>query len=768
MSIRCILLASVSIWMAQTAAAQTTGSALQSQPAGNEEPGGLEEIIVTAQKRDQNLQDVPVAVTAVTGNQLDAKGVTQFSNLTAISPSLTISEGPNVAASAIVLRGIGTNVFSVGIEPSVAVVVDDVALLQQSQAFSGLNDIARIEVLRGPQGTLFGKNASAGAVNIVTEAPTAQLSGRVRAIMTTDEEYRIEGGISGPISDSVGFRLSTFYGDREGYVRNLTNGTKLGADRSYGIQAKLRVELSPAIEATLAGTYTNSKGNGTPRTFRAAPPNATVFTVPITQDLAGITIGRDNIRVRQNIDPITLNEQAVVSGRLRFDLGPVDLISISSYQDWSFRVSDDVDFTALPLPGIPNGIRAFSPYNAKQFAQEVRLVSKTSGPQYLLGLYFSDGSTTRFFDRGPSGTQLARWDAKSGTRTIAAFAQATFDLSERTHIDGGLRVNNERIDVRFQNLLPRPAVLPAGNATCLDVCSGQSSDTAVTGKLSLRQDLAERVMAYVSFATGYKGQGYDISSGFTPSRAANPVLPEESNAYEIGLKSRFLDNRVQLNIAAFWIDYNNFQAQAAVTRPDGTFEFTINNVGKLRTRGVEFEVLTKPTDSLTFDFSAAYTDATVTKYPFANCYRGQTVEQGCFDIDGSGPSTLRAQDLAGRGLANSPDFKINASTTYSRSLGSSGYNVVATLDYRWQSPINFDLAQNPEFAERAYGLLNGSIGIRPEGAYGFQATLFVQNILNTRYAANVGSSAGSSLGLNGQVVARDAIRYAGLRIGYTF
>jgi iron complex outermembrane recepter protein len=179
---------------------------------------------VTAQKREQNLQDVPVAVTTISGDALVSRNVNTVSDLPRVAPSLTVTQGNVPTNNSINLRGIGTIAFSTGIEPSVAVIVDDVALLQQAQAFSGLSDIARIEVLRGPQGTLFGKNASAGAINIVTKGATDVMSGSVVGKVTSDDEYRLDASISGPLGDSVGFRLNGFYGNRKGHIRELNSG----------------------------------------------------------------------------------------------------------------------------------------------------------------------------------------------------------------------------------------------------------------------------------------------------------------------------------------------------------------------------------------------------------------------------------------------------------------------------------------------------------------------------------------------------------------
>lgn len=729
--------------------------------------GTLEEIVVTAQKREQNLQQVPVSVTALSADAIANKGITQFENLAQAAPGLTITQNTQRTGNSINLRGIGTSVFSIGVEPAVAVVVDDVPILNQGQAFATLTDIERIEVLRGPQGTLFGKNASAGVVNIVTRAPTDDFTGRVAASATTDDEYRVEAGVSGPLADGVGFRVNGFYSHFRGFVKNLATGNHLGADESWGIRGKLVAQLSEAVKVSLSAEHSETDGNSAPRTVRSYPVGGTVFGASLATNFANVNVGPSNYLLNQNIDGIAKGKQTTVSGRLSVDLGNVDLVSITSYQKWGLDTLDDVDQVNAAVFGSATGLSQSSPYDTKFFTQELRLVSSAPGPfQYILGGFYADGQTDRSFSRGPSGPLLSAWVAQTGTKTAAAFAQGTYDIAPSTHLDAGIRYNHEEIDVAFQRL-NRPAVAPANNAVCLDVCTGKASDDHVTGKVALRQDLAERVMVYASFATGYKGQGYDVSSGFNPGRAAKPVKPETSHAYEIGLKSRFFDNRVQLNVTGFWTDYNNFQAQSAVVQPDQSVSFQLNNVGQLRTRGVELELQTKPTRALSFDFAGTYLDAVVQKYPFANCYTGQTAAQGCFDADGAGPGTATAQNLAGKRLANAPKFMFTTSAVYDIFLDAMPFDGFVTLDYRYQSKINFDLAQNPLYVQKAYGVLNGSIGIKGKDD-GYRITLFANNLFDKHYASNIGGLVGGPATAVNQVFARNSRRYFGIRANYNF
>lgn len=753
---RLLLSAAVCALVPSFAFAQNSGQA----------DSGLEEIIVTAQKREQNMQDVPVAVTALSAETLTNRNVASVADLPRLAPSLTLTQGNVPTNNSLNLRGIGTIAFSTAIEPSVAVVVDDVALLQQAQAFSGLSDISRIEVLRGPQGTLFGKNASAGAVNIVSQGASDVFTGAVTGTATTDDEYRVDASLAGPLGENAGFRVNAFYGDRKGYIRNLEDGSRLNNDKSYGFRGRLELKPTETLKVDLIASHSISESDGFARTFRAAPTGAAVFGTPLTDSLVGITPGEDNYSVRLDKPLFNKSKQTTVSGRATLDLGFADLISVTSYQDWRFQFEEDFDYTVSDVLGIPGGIVADSTYHATQFAQELRLVSPSKGRfSYVLGLFYADGKTDREFERGPSGPVVASWASQSRTESYAAFGQATFNLTDTTHIDAGVRFNHEKVGASFLNRVPN-ASPPADNATCLTTCVGNAKDSVVTWKTALRQDIGDAVMVYASFARGYKGQGFDISTGFNPRRAAFPVRPETSNAYEVGIKSRFLDNKVQLNIAGFWSDFRDFQAQSGILLPDNTVLLTLNNVGKVRTRGIEAELTAKPSAALTLDSAVSFTDTRIMEFPGAQCYTGQTT--GCVDLDGDGPATVKGQDLAGKRLPNAPRLKFNAGFNYDVFLPSAPFDAFVQADVSYQSKVNFDLLGNPLTVQDGYAVVNGSIGIDQNERGGMRVALFVNNLFDKHYASNVSIASGGSAGLLSQALDRKSRRYFGIRARYRF
>jgi iron complex outermembrane receptor protein len=788
-----VLLATTSLIFAAPAFAQDASA----EAAAAEDTGGLEEIVVTAQKREENLQDVPVSVTALSAESLANARIADFTDLTRAASSLTVTQATSAPNNSIILRGIGTFAFSIGVEPSVAVIVDDLPVVQQAQAFDSLGDVQRIEVLKGPQGTLFGKNASAGVVNIVTKDPTSELSGSIAFTAATDDDYRMEASLSGPFGETdSGYRLSGYYHSYGGNVRNLTTGNMLNDQEAFGLRGKIKLVLSDNLDFTLTGSYGRTTQDGTASTIRSIDPlgtprvqlSATVFpALALVPSLTGITPGIGNYNARVDAPGATTNKTGTVSGKFVLDLGSANLISITGFQDWKFNFQNDVDNTDLNILGVmvgggaSGGIVQSGPYHSRLFTQELRVVSSGSGAlKYVAGAFFADATTDRAFTRGPNFL-VQNWDAQVTSRSIGLFAQLDYTLPTNTTITGGVRYNHEKIGVAFDDL--RPTATPNTCAIGNPLCRGSHSDDVVTWKGIISQELAPQVMAYVSVATGYKGYAYDVSSGFNPARVdaalaapgvsgVGPVKAEHSTSYELGLKSRFLDNKVQLNITGFTTDYDNFQAQSAIIIA-GALQNVLNNVGKLKTKGVEVEFSAKPSDWLRIDASAAYTDATMTSFPGAQGYAGQPATAANCTTVGTGANTglCAFQNRSGASLPNSPKFKFNIGATGEIPFGDDNRAII-TLSYQHQSDVNFDLLGNPLLTQKAYGIFNAGIGAE----FGpFRATVFVNNLFDTHYAGGLadgfgglGGSATNPAHVIYQVLPRDSARFFGIKLQYSF
>jgi iron complex outermembrane receptor protein len=734
--------------------------AAAAQEAAPKQDEGLQTVVVTAQKRPQAMQDVPVAVSTIDARAIENKQVADFNDLPRIAPSMTVNENPN--NNSITLRGIGTFVYSPGIESAVSVIVDDVPVIQQMQAFANLSDIDHIEVLRGPQGTLYGKNSSAGLINIVTRAPSEEREGSVQGTYTSDGERRLEASVSGPINGRVGYRLNAYAKQRRGDVENLYNHDRLNGDHARGLRARVDFKLTDDIQGRVVADYNARRVEGPVTTLLTAPPDAKLRgLVPLAPAIAGITPGPDNRKVAMDNPGYSDSKDGSLSASLSWRLGEHTLTSVTTWQDWHFKFMADYDMSTLDLQSqltkgvLHGGITHGGPVDAHMATQELRLASNGERRlNYLGGLYFADSVNNRDFKRGPTQS-VADWFGHAGNRSAAAFGQADYKITPETRVNAGLRYNHEHVGVDFTNRVPATPVRYMGTNT----------DNAVTGKLALQHDFAKAVMGYVSYATGYKGAGYDVSTGFDQTRITRPVLPETSKSYEIGVKSRFLNNRLQLNAAVFDTDYDNFQAQG--TRIDPVTNLTQNavmNVGKMRTRGAELEVAAKPVGALLLEGSLAWIDAKVRSYPTAFCYPAQTVAQGCHAL-----GTAQVQDLAGKPLSNAPKLKYTLSGTYNFPVGETGYSGVANLNWQHQSAVNYDLANNPLTVQNAYGILNGSIAVS-DPTHDLKVTLFANNLLNKTYSSFIGDNYSIYTGSHvlSQTLPRNSQRYVGVRVRYEF
>jgi iron complex outermembrane recepter protein len=783
-----ILLAGTGLFVATSVQAQQPATPV---PASDQ---GLEDIIVTAQKREQNLQSVPVSVTALSAEAIVNQRINDFGDLSRAAASLTLTQAATTVSNSPVLRGIGTNVFSTSVEPSVSVIIDDIAVIQQAQAFDALSDIQRIEVLKGPQGLLFGKNASAGAINIVTADPSTTLSGLIQASSATNGEYRGDLSLSGPLGESISARLSAYYRSYDGNVFNLNDGRKLNDQESYGGRLKVKFALSDDIAYTVTGNYAKTTQRGTGSTIRSVSGTPRVLgsaALPFLPTLTGIDVGEGNYNARLDANSATTSEQFAFAGRGVFKLGGVDLLSITAYQDWKYNFAQDVDQSALNVLAaftggtVNGGITQSGPYHTKNFTQELRLVSTAPGPlKYVAGAYYSNASTTRAFLRGPT-VLVANWDSEAKTRSFAAFGQIDYTLPTQTTISGGVRFNKERIAVAFDN-----RVATATAATCVTgtaACRGSNVDNSVTYKVAVSQQLAPKVLIYGSVARGYKGFAYDVSTGFVPARldgTLGPVRPERSTAFEIGLKSRTADNRVQLNVAAFLTNFADFQAQGGIIVNNVT-QLQLSNVGKLRSKGIEADLSVQAAPWLRFDGSAAYVDAIMTSFPKAQAFVDQTgavfangvssLVGNCIEAPVATAAAPRRrctfQDRSGARLPNAPQFKFNIGATGDVPIDANS-SATFTLNYQHQSSVNFDLYGNPLTVQAAYGVLNGSIGIKTAG---FSITAFVNNLLDKHYSTNVADSFATFGGSDTnpahvitQFHPKDSERYFGVRAAYRF
>lgn len=372
---------------------------VQAQDAAGDGAEVGSDIIVTAQKRSERLQDVPLSVTALTAESLESRQITDTSGLTQLAPSLSFQQGNNPSNASFRIRGIGTSLFGQGTEPSVSVVLDGVVAARQAQGFADLIDVERIEVLRGPQGTLFGKNSTAGVISVVTARPSKEWTGRAQATVAEFDEYRIAGTLSGPISENIGVRVTGFYNDVGGYIRNVVRGDKANGYESYGVRGKLEIEPAEGLNLLFSAEYRKNDAECCQQVLiRSDNPSLTALVAPVVP-------GPRNTQVASNLPVTNVTSQETYSLNASYELGSVQLTSITAYQKFKFNNNVDVDGINTDVPRFTGP--SFSqfdlnggPIDLDNFTQELQISSIGQNRlNYVVGLFYSKLNLDRGFSR---------------------------------------------------------------------------------------------------------------------------------------------------------------------------------------------------------------------------------------------------------------------------------------------------------------------------------------------------------------------------------
>ncbi|WP_107045922.1 TonB-dependent receptor [Sphingomonas sp. STIS6.2] len=729
-----------------------------------------EDVVVTARFRNESLQSVPIAITAVSGQSLAERQLNTVENIAATIPAVGFRSGASNKDRTIFIRGVGTITTSPGVEPSVSTVLDGVVLTRPGQSTLDLGEVERIEVLRGPQGTLFGKNASAGVVNIVTRNPTDEFRMFGEAGVTSDEEYRIKAGISGAIvPGKVQALIGGLYDDFKGNVRNVTRNDDVNGYRRYGARGKLVITPSDALKFTIIGDYLNSHDT-TPTsvyasTSRTAYPTGTVTNSPdLAAALAASGISANASNRRTNNDTITDVRDENYGGSFTGDLtlGDYHLTSITGWRQWLNTQRQDYDSVAVLSTAFPSGQDA-GHVNTKQFSEELRLTSPKGGLiDYVLGAYYLHATTDETYQR--TLTSLAAGGARSTTTGIAnygitndnfaLFGEANVNFTPRFRGIAGYRSTWDSLD--FYHVRTSSADPLNTGAAALDRPGVRAYHNASDGldrrgdsyRLGLQYDISDHAQTYFTYSRGYKGPAYNVYFNMRSLTATTPLdevplSPETSNSYEVGLKGSTADRALSYSLAAFTTNFDGYQASfndvvagAQVSR--------LINAGSVRSRGAEADVTVRPTKGLTLDISAAYTDATVRNFLCP-------------------PGAPTSCNIDGQPLPYAPKIKLYENAAYRFAL-SDTLALELQSDVTFSSKVQYALAQTPSTVQPAYAIWNASVALLSDRS-GWQLRAYVKNLTNTSYSSflTAGTFAGTV-----RFVPRDDQRYAGLLLRKDF
>jgi iron complex outermembrane receptor protein len=765
----------------------------------------VEEIVVTSEKRPENIQDVPSSVLVATAAAMERANVRDFDDLVRIAPSVTITKTSQPANNSINIRGIGTYAYSIATESSVAVVIDDIPQAFQAAAFAALVDVQQVEVLRGPQNTLFGKAASAGVVSITTQPASDHFTARGEAMTTDDHEQRYQATVSGPLNDVLKFRLAANYSDYRGNIYNLTTGHWLNGQSDTTLRGKLVwtptadwiVTLSPYITRTVASCCAGAE--------LFVSPGITAGRNNVAQSvvLAGITPGPDNHNARYDVDARGNALDYGAGLKVVRDLGAFSLASISSYDHYYLYDRQDTDSTDIDFsqfaPTAPKGGSANGGYfKVNSVTQELRLTSPDTGRlRYVGGLYYSRTGSQRYFVRGSNtlgtfnglaslpttnSTAYSQYLSRAEATNYAVFGQGTYSLTDKINLIAGLRVNKEEIRYTFFDYGNKVSYGDPECSTTSPTVSVQTcnSDTATTGKVGAQFYATPSLMTFATYSRGYKGMAYDLTSTLTTRTplasgplkgvptadavaAKQPIAPETVDSFEAGFKSAFFDRRLTWNLTVFDMTFHGFQAQS---RDQITNQNVLNSIGKVTSKGVETEFAAQLGERFSLSGGGAYTKAVMVSFPNASCFGAQTVAQGCVNS---------VQDLSGKPLFNAPKWNLNINGQYEVPLPVAGgdYTAFVTAGYHWQSQVIFNLLQDPDSVQDAYGIANLSAGVR---APRWKVTAFVNNLFDKTYALtrgreaqwNISQTATPTTDAINWKPARDSSRYLGIRAAVTY
>lgn len=805
------------VGFAPVAPAAAQAAATPAAPAASAAADGqqLQSIIVTANRRVEKLEKVPQSISVIGAEELERNNVREFQDLVDLAPALTISTGTQVGTNSINMRGIGTTSNNLGIEGDVAIIVDDVPYAQPQQAFKDLNDVARVEVLKGPQSTLFGKSAIAGAI-VVTTAPigSGPTRGKFSTYLTNDGEYRVSGTISGRVSDKVGLRISASKNDFKGLLHNLTNDSYMNGSIGENVNAKMEWTLTPDLDVALTGFYSNTvtSGNANALIFWDGR-NGSLIKDNVNLDYAhvyaGITPSKRNRDIR--LDSETSLAQKEVGGALRINylfpagtaLANHSLTSITSVDRNTGNDKRDNDSTDLLLGqyyGLTSlaGVTSSTPSGNKTpwtidghstfktATQDLRLTSPDSGNfRYLAGLWYMRTSTDRDYLRGVFGikpSNYTNYATTSAATNTALYANSTWEFMPKHTLGVGGRFNQEVSDYTFETILALAS--SAANNTPYTVnpkyTAPQHKESAFTGKLSYSYEVNPGTIAYAAYSTGRKGVAYDMTSGANNANVFTymPLAAETAKGYELGFKSNLWNNRATFSAAVFQTTFDNYQASSTQTFADGSSASVLFGIKQVRTRGAEFDFRALVTKDLTVNASYAYTEAGVTDWPYAACYSTSlTTQPNCNQLgDPLRPTVRSVTNGAGFVMPNAPRHKGAIGAQYNSQLG--GFKTSYNIQARSQSDVQGNINQNPALARPGFTVIDvGASLATANNAYKF--SFGVKNLFDQQYATGgggnivtltppTGASSSSSVANTGWKPARDAFRYFWVRFDANF
>ncbi len=746
-----------------------------------QEVGKVEEITVTARRREENLQDIPLAVSVLSADALDSTGSYNVNRLTQLQPSLQFFS-TNPRNTTVNIRGLGApfGLTNDGIDQGVGLYVDQVYNSRIAAAALDFLDVSQVEVLRGPQGTLYGKNTTAGAINVTTRKPSFEPEAQAEISYGNLDFVQAKGSVSGPIiADKLAARFAVTSTDRKGTIYNRTTDKWVNAQDNFGVRGSFLFRANDDLKVTLSGDLTkqdaeccaqiyvrtgstqrplNRQFAGLAAAFNYAPPSTNAFD-----------------RVTDLDTPLDAYQRVGGTSLLaEWEIGPGTLTSASAWRFWDWRPSNDRDFTGLPITPKSN-----NPLIQNQYSQEFRYAVTGERFDYVAGLfaYQQKQHTTGIQTQGAAAS---RWllnptsanannpailngltsqnDIMFKTTSLAAFGQLGWKATDKLKVQPGLRVNFDRKSGSYTAVVSNGTNTPL-IADQLAQLAPQSyepkfKDWNVSGDLNISYQFATDILGYATYAKTFKSGGINLNG--LPLDAANrPILsvatvkPENVNHFELGLKTQLADNRVTANFSAYWTDIKDYQA--TVTNGQlGVIRGYLANAEKVRVRGLEADFSYRPTESLSLYVNGAYTDHKYVRFVDAPCppelSGGTTVAAGQTPSAPGTPGGLSPAfcDISGQWLPGISKLAASYGAEYhtpTQVLGRDGEAYIG-FDGNYRSKFSSNASRSAYTDIDGYAITNFRVGFRTDA--GWDLSGWVRNAFDTNYYEVLALQSGST------------------------
>jgi len=658
------LLLATTAFTATAALAAESEAAEQQTSVGTGASDVAEEIVVTARRRQESAQDVPLAISVIGGEHIDNTGSFNVGRLQQLTPTLQFYSS-NPRNTAVNIRGIGApfGLTNDGIEQGVGIYVDDVYYSRVASATFDFLDVAQIEVLRGPQGTLYGKNTAAGAINITTRQPTFDFAGRAEVTVGNLGFKQAKAAVGGPLSETVAARIALSATGRRGTIRNVATGNWINEQDNLGLRGQLLWRPSGNVDVTLQGDFSAQdpeccgtvyvRTGATQRALNrqyAALTAAQNYAVPSTDPFDRLTDLDADLNAGNKIGGANL--------RVKWDTGPGTFTSITAWRFWNWKPANDRDFTGLPIT-----TRSQNPSQQDQWTQEFRYAQSGDRFDFVVGL-FGFHQTVRTQGTQVQGPAASQWllnptsplaanpamlngltaenDIRLDNTSAALFGQLSWKVTDRFTVQPGFRVNYDKKKGLYDSTVTgtasdgtRQLVLFSGPYSTDPWIVAQRgvlgpqrfepkfSDWNFSYDLTTSYKLADDVLAFATYSKTFKSGGINLN-GVPSDAAGNPLLaagtvkPESVKHFEAGIKAQFWDRKATFNLSAFRTDIGNFQA--LVTNGQlGVLRGYLANAEKVRTQGLEWDFSIRPSERFNAYVNASYTDATYRKFVDAPC-----------------------------------------------------------------------------------------------------------------------------------------------------